>query len=113
MKRLQALALAEKRHIIGLVVAAVMIGLSILAQAYLIVDIVDQVFLKNASFASIVPTLGWLILALITRAGFGYMSGGLERACQRKRNGHSDCNCSTAIRRTRLRRHYPDNPGKR
>ncbi|WP_114165283.1 thiol reductant ABC exporter subunit CydD [Exiguobacterium sp. TNDT2] len=84
VKRLQALALAEKRHIVGLVIAAVMIGLSILAQAYLIVDIVDQVFLKNASFESIVPTLGWLILALVTRAGFGYMSGRIGASLSEK-----------------------------
>lgn len=84
MKRLQALALAEKRHIVGLVIAAVMIGLSILAQAYLIVDIVDQVFLKNASFESIVPTLGWLIFALVTRALFGYMSGRIGASLSEK-----------------------------
>ncbi|TCI21436.1 thiol reductant ABC exporter subunit CydD [Exiguobacterium sp. SL-9] len=84
VKRLQALALAEKRHIVGLVIAAVMIGLSILAQAYLIVDIVDQVFLKNASFESIVPTLGWLIFALVTRALFGYMSGRIGASLSEK-----------------------------
>jgi len=84
VKRLQALALAEKRHIVGLVIAAVMIGLSILAQAYLIVDIVDQVFLKNASFESVVPTLGWLILALVTRTGFGYMSGRIGASLSEK-----------------------------
>lgn len=75
MKRLQALALAEKGHIVGLVIAAVMIGLSILAQAYLIVDVVDRVFLKNESFQSVIPSLGWLVLALLARALFGYVSG--------------------------------------
>lgn len=75
MKRLQALALAEKRHIVGLVIAAVMIGLSILAQAYLIVDVVDRVFLKNESFQSVIPSLVWLVLALLARALFGYVSG--------------------------------------
>ena len=75
MKRLQALAFAEKRHMLGLVVSAIMIGLSILAQAYLIVDIVDRIFLKKESFESIVPALGWLVLALLVRAFFGYISG--------------------------------------
>ncbi|WP_070329150.1 thiol reductant ABC exporter subunit CydD [Exiguobacterium aurantiacum] len=75
VKRLQALALAEKGHIVGLVIAAVMIGLSILAQAYLIVDVVDRVFLKNESFQSVIPSLGWLVLALLARALFGYVSG--------------------------------------
>lgn len=75
MKRLQALAFAEKRHMLGLVVSAIMIGLSILAQAYLIVDIVDRIFLKKESFESIVPALGWLVLALLVRALFGYVSG--------------------------------------
>ncbi|TCI57715.1 thiol reductant ABC exporter subunit CydD [Exiguobacterium sp. SH1S21] len=75
VKRLQALALAEKGHIVGLVIAAVMIGLSILAQAYLIVDVVDRVFLKNESFQSVIPSLGWLVIALLARALFGYVSG--------------------------------------
>ncbi|EPE61239.1 ABC transporter, CydDC cysteine exporter (CydDC-E) family, permease/ATP-binding protein CydD [Exiguobacterium sp. S17] len=75
VKRLQALALAEKGHIVGLVIAAVMIGLSILAQAYLIVDVVDRVFLKNESFQNVIPSLGWLVLALLARALFGYVSG--------------------------------------
>lgn len=75
VKRLQALAMAERGHIIGLVISALMIGLSILAQAYLIVDIVDRIFLKDDSFASVVPTLGWLLLALVVRALFGYVSG--------------------------------------
>lgn len=75
VKRLQALAMAERGHIIGLVISALMIGLSILAQAYLIVDIVDRIFLKDESFASVVPTLGWLLLALVVRALFGYVSG--------------------------------------
>ena len=84
VKRLQALALAEKRHIIGLVISAIMIGLSILAQAYLIVDVVDRVFLKNESFEAIVPALGWLVLALLVRALFGYVSGRIGASLSEK-----------------------------
>ncbi|MFN4215557.1 thiol reductant ABC exporter subunit CydD [Exiguobacterium sp.] len=84
VKRLQALALAEKRHIVGLVIAAVMIGLSILAQAYLIVDVVDRVFLKNESFESVLPALGWLVLALLVRAMFGYVSGRIGASLSEK-----------------------------
>lgn len=84
MKRLQALALAEKGHIVGLVIAAMMIGLSILAQAYLIVDVVDRVFLKNESFQSVIPSLGWLVLALLARALFGYVSGRIGASLSEK-----------------------------
>ncbi|WP_034807667.1 thiol reductant ABC exporter subunit CydD [Exiguobacterium sp. AB2] len=101
VKRLQALALAEKRHIIGLVIAAVMIGLSILAQAYLIVDVVDRVFLQNQSFESVLPTLGWLVVALLVRALFGYVSGRIGASLSEK--------AKRSLRRQLLDR-YTSNP---
>ncbi|WP_214815322.1 thiol reductant ABC exporter subunit CydD [Exiguobacterium sp. s131] len=84
VKRLQALAFAERRHIIGLVLSAVMIGLSILAQAYLIVDIVDRIFLKDESFETVVPALLWLVVALLARALFGYVSGRIGASLSEK-----------------------------
>lgn len=84
MKRLQILALAEKRHIIGLILSSLMIGLSILAQAYFIVDVVDRVFLKDESFQSVVPALSWLVLALFIRALFGYVSGRIGASLSEK-----------------------------
>lgn len=84
VKRLQALAFAERRHIIGLVLSAVMIGLSILAQAYLIVDIVDRIFLKDESFETVVPALIWLVVALLARALFGYVSGRIGASLSEK-----------------------------
>ena len=84
VKRLQALAFAERGHIIGLVLSALMIGLSILAQAYLIVDIVDRIFLKNESFEAIIPALLWLVVALLARALFGYISGRIGASLSEK-----------------------------
>ncbi|MDA5561067.1 thiol reductant ABC exporter subunit CydD [Exiguobacterium sp. MMG028] len=84
VKRLQALAFAERSHIIGLVLSAIMIGLSILAQAYLIVDIVDRIFLKDESFEAILPALMWLVLALLARALFGYVSGRIGASLSEK-----------------------------
>lgn len=84
VKRLQALAFAERGHIIGLVLSAVMIGLSILAQAYLIVDIVDRIFLKDESFEAVIPALLWLVVALLARALFGYVSGRIGASLSEK-----------------------------
>ncbi|MGD7044699.1 thiol reductant ABC exporter subunit CydD [Jeotgalibacillus proteolyticus] len=60
---------------IFLVVTAILTGLSIIAQAYLIVLAVDRVFLQGQPFESIVPILGWLALALLLRAGLTFASG--------------------------------------
>ncbi|WP_214883639.1 MULTISPECIES: thiol reductant ABC exporter subunit CydD [unclassified Exiguobacterium] len=84
VKRLQALAFAERSHISGLVLSAVMIGLSILAQAYLIVDIVDRIFLKDESFEAVIPALLWLVVALLVRALFGYVSGRIGASLSEK-----------------------------
>ncbi|WP_214878826.1 thiol reductant ABC exporter subunit CydD [Exiguobacterium sp. ERU653] len=84
VKRLQALAFAERSHISGLVLSSVMIGLSILAQAYLIVDIVDRIFLKDESFEAVIPALLWLVVALLVRALFGYVSGRIGASLSEK-----------------------------
>ncbi|MDG5471964.1 thiol reductant ABC exporter subunit CydD [Jeotgalibacillus sp. ET6] len=60
---------------IFLVATAILTGLSIIAQAYLIVLAVDRVFLQGHPFESIVPILGWLALALLLRAALTFASG--------------------------------------
>ncbi|WP_113930220.1 thiol reductant ABC exporter subunit CydD [Bacillus sp. P14.5] len=54
---------------------AVFTGLSIIAQAYLIVSVVDRVFLQGHSFGDVVHLLGWLALVLIFRVLLNFGSG--------------------------------------
>ncbi|MGM0844021.1 MAG: thiol reductant ABC exporter subunit CydD [Bacillota bacterium] len=50
-------------------------GLSIIAQAYLIVSVVDSVFLQGQSFGEVVPLLGWFALVLLVRVMMNFISG--------------------------------------
>ncbi|MGF2617311.1 thiol reductant ABC exporter subunit CydD [Rossellomorea vietnamensis] len=54
---------------------AVFTGLSIIAQAYLIVSVVDRVFLQGHSFGDVVHLLGCLALVLIFRVLLNFGSG--------------------------------------
>lgn len=75
MAQLKEMAFAQKSRMIQLVIFALFSGLAIIGQAYFIVTIVDRVFLQKQSFQEIVPALIGLLIVLIARAVFNYLSG--------------------------------------
>ncbi|TDL31345.1 thiol reductant ABC exporter subunit CydD [Jeotgalibacillus sp. S-D1] len=75
MNELKHIAKKYKGTKLVLIILAVLTGISIIAQAYLIVTVVDRVFLQGQSFSQIAPYLACLALALIVRAGLTYASG--------------------------------------
>lgn len=75
MAQLKEMAFAQKNRMIQLVIYALFSGLAIIGQAYFIVTIVDRVFLQKQSFQEVVPALIGLLVVLIARATFNYLSG--------------------------------------
>ncbi|WP_416148685.1 thiol reductant ABC exporter subunit CydD [Salipaludibacillus sp. HK11] len=75
MNELKQMAKSQKRNRSLLLVASIVIGFAIIAQAYFIVAIVDHIFLNDGSFQDILPWLGGLLLALATRAAFSFVNG--------------------------------------
>ncbi|WP_096190127.1 thiol reductant ABC exporter subunit CydD [Evansella halocellulosilytica] len=91
MKQLKDLARAQKKHIRLLYVISILIGATIIAQAYFIVKIVDDIFLKQEPFQAIFPFLGGLLLVLIARALLTYVNGrtGIHMAAKVKQDFRS------------------------
>ncbi|EGQ19326.1 cysteine/glutathione ABC superfamily ATP binding cassette transporter, ABC/membrane protein [Sporosarcina newyorkensis 2681] len=75
MNSLKEIASRQKRDRLFLFIIAVIIGAAIIGQAYLLVKIVDEVFLQEQLFSAILPYLGGLLFVLLTRTVFGYLSG--------------------------------------
>ncbi|MHA6251695.1 thiol reductant ABC exporter subunit CydD [Oceanobacillus sp. CAU 1775] len=75
MAGLMAMAKQQKMKLLMIAISAVLSGLAIIAQGYLFVLIVDQIFLKGSSVSDILPYLLWLIVALFARTLFNYLSG--------------------------------------
>ncbi|AJD89938.1 ABC transporter ATP-binding protein [Jeotgalibacillus malaysiensis] len=75
MNQLSQYAKQYKGTQLLMVLIALLTGVSIIAQAYFIVMIVDEVFLKGAGLSDVVPLFGWLAVALIARAMLTYASG--------------------------------------
>ena len=75
MVGLKELALEQKSKLVLLVVFAVITGVTIIGQSYLIVAIVDQIFLKDASFSDVVPLLIGLFFCFFPRTVLHYLSG--------------------------------------
>ncbi|TYR76885.1 thiol reductant ABC exporter subunit CydD [Rossellomorea vietnamensis] len=65
----------HRRTLIFLGITAILTGLSIITQAYLIVTVVDRVFLQGQTFTDVVPFLGWLALVLLVRVLLNFGSG--------------------------------------
>ena len=57
MVGLKELALEQKSKLVLMAVFAVLSGVTIIGQSYLIVTIVDRIFLKGATFSEVVPLL--------------------------------------------------------
>ncbi|ASN06045.1 thiol reductant ABC exporter subunit CydD [Virgibacillus necropolis] len=86
MSKLKDMAKAQKKSMLFLVISAVITSATVIVQAYLFVAIVDGVFLKNQSFNEVLPLLGGLLLVLLARTIFNYMSGqnGVKMAAKAK-----------------------------
>lgn len=75
MGNLKEIASRQKRDRFLLFVFAIIIGTSIIGQAYFLVKVVYEVFLQDQLFLAIIPYLGGLLFVLFTRTVFGYLSG--------------------------------------
>lgn len=75
MVQLKEMAYEQKSKMILLFVFALISGLAIIGQAYFIVSIVDRIFLQKQSFQEIIPAMIGLLVVLIARALFNYLSG--------------------------------------
>jgi len=88
MVGLKELALEQKRKLVLLVVFALTTGAAIIGQSYLLVTVVDRIFLKEARFSAVVPLLIGLFFAFSARTVLQYLSGrtGVKMASQVKGN---------------------------
>ncbi|GEN45580.1 thiol reductant ABC exporter subunit CydD [Alkalibacillus haloalkaliphilus] len=79
--------LIKRQTYIQLSIVSIVMALTIIAQAYLIVSIIEAIFLSNASFSAILPSLGLLLFVISLRAGMNYLNGviGLHAANQAKK----------------------------
>ncbi|GAF65144.1 ABC transporter ATP-binding and permease protein [Bacillus sp. TS-2] len=59
-----------KSYVIFMVIFSFVLGLSIVAQAYLIVTIIDAVFLQQVHYSNLIHIFALLVLALLTRTLF-------------------------------------------
>ncbi|WP_216831830.1 thiol reductant ABC exporter subunit CydD [Alkalihalobacterium elongatum] len=86
MKTLQKLAKLQKGRYYSLFAIAIAFGFVIIMQAFLIVSIVDDLFLNKATFDQVLPFLFLLLAVFIFRSVLSYMSGkiGLKMAAQVK-----------------------------
>lgn len=66
---------ANKISMVYLFVLSLLMGVAIVAQAYLLVSIIDGVFLKDQTFQEILPILGGLFFILLVRSFIPYFSG--------------------------------------
>ena len=88
MVGLKELALEQKRKLVLLVIFAVTTGVAIIGQGYLLVAVVDRIFLKDATFSDVIPLLIGLFFAFFARTILQYLSGrtGVKMASQVKGN---------------------------
>lgn len=75
MSSLKNIASTQRKERLSLLFISLMIGLATIGQAYLLVKIVDEVFLQRQSFTAILPYLGGLLFVLLIKTGSNYLSG--------------------------------------
>lgn len=87
MADLKALAKKEQKKMVFLALYAVLSGVAIVSQAYLLVAIIDRIFIQGTAFSEIVNLLIGLFAAIFARTIFQYQSGktGLKMAAKVKR----------------------------
>ncbi|MFD1928879.1 thiol reductant ABC exporter subunit CydD [Sporosarcina siberiensis] len=88
MVGLKELALEQKRKLVLLVIFAVTTAAAIIVQSYLLVSVVDRIFLKDAIFSDVLPLLIGLFFAFLARTVLQFLSGrtGVKMASQVKGN---------------------------
>lgn len=86
MVGLKELAKEQKSKLVLLVIFAVTTGVAIIGQGYLLVAVVDRIFLKDATFSDVIPLLIGLFFAFFARTILQYLSGrtGVKMATQVK-----------------------------
>jgi len=77
MNPLKGIITIPRTIFIQLMLAAVLMGVAVIGQSYLIVIIVDRIFLQGDPFAAVLPLLGFLLLMLMLRVGVTYWNGRL------------------------------------
>ncbi|WP_010650276.1 thiol reductant ABC exporter subunit CydD [Oceanobacillus massiliensis] len=75
MGRLKQMVLEQKSKMILLIVLAALSGLAIIGQGYLLVMIVDRIFIKDYGFSEAIPFLVGLLVALLARTVLTFMNG--------------------------------------
>lgn len=75
MNGLKEIAQSHRNRLFLMITFALLSGTTIIAQAYLIVIIVDKIFLQGVSFAEVLPLLFGLLAALLGRTLFNYFNG--------------------------------------
>ncbi|WP_374056267.1 thiol reductant ABC exporter subunit CydD [Rossellomorea sp. FM04394] len=75
MKELNQMAKQQKSSMMTLYGTSLMMGGVVIGQAYLLVSIVDEMFIEGALFQDILPMLGALLLILVGRAALSYVNG--------------------------------------
>ncbi|MDT9023363.1 thiol reductant ABC exporter subunit CydD [Rossellomorea yichunensis] len=75
MKELNKLAKQQKSSMMTLYGTSLLMGGVVIGQAYLLVSIVNKMFIEGAGFQDIFPMLGALLLILVGRAALTYVNG--------------------------------------
>ncbi|SHF72337.1 thiol reductant ABC exporter subunit CydD [Ornithinibacillus halophilus] len=88
MKSLKEIASNQKKDRLFLLVIAVFIGVMIVTQSYLIVRVIDDIFLRQKSFQDVLPLLGGLLFIMLLRTFFNYVKSkrGIRMATRVKRD---------------------------
>lgn len=77
MNPLKGIITIPRSILIQLMLAAVLMGVAVIGQSYLIVIIVDRIFLQEDPFSAVIPLLGVLLGMLVLRVGVTYWNGRL------------------------------------
>ncbi|WP_299739795.1 thiol reductant ABC exporter subunit CydD [Rossellomorea sp. y25] len=75
MKELNRLAKQQRSSMMALYGTSLLMGGVVIGQAYLLVSVVDKMFIEEAGFQDILPMLGALLLILVGRAALSYVNG--------------------------------------
>jgi ATP-binding cassette, subfamily C, bacterial CydD len=75
MKELNRMAKQQRSSMMTLYGTSLLMGGVVIGQAYLLVTIVDKMFIEGAGFQDILPMLGALLLILVGRAALSYVNG--------------------------------------
>lgn len=101
MNHIKSYLYANKKSTIYLLVLSLLMGGAVVAQAYLLVTVIDGVFLQGRSFQEILPLLGGLFFILLARSFIPFISGKIGIRLGSEAKSHF---------RQRLVAHFANNP---